>query len=245
MRFACLSILLSLPFQVLYSQQDSIEAKLLNEVIITATRNETKLANVAVPVQIIQSRTIAQSGSVRLTDILTEQTGLFITNANSSLSVGGGIFGNGVGVQGLAPDYVMIMIDGEPLTGRQGGVIDLSRITLNDIKRIEIIKGPSSSLYGSEALGGVINIITRQADNSGLFASLRYGRFNALDASLGYSIKKNKWGLQMAFNRNSFSGYSLTAGSSAKTVDPFQHYTGQMKFTAQFSPKTRLMDTGR
>ncbi len=245
MRIVCFCLLWSFPFQVLKCQQDSIAAKLLNEVIITATRNETKLANVAVPVQLIQARTLVQSGSIRLTDILPEQTGLFITNANSSVSAGGGIFGNGVEVQGLAPDYIMIMVDGEPLTGRQGGVIDLSRITVNDIKRIEIIKGPSSSLYGSEALGGVINIITRQAENNSFFASLRYGRFDALDASLTASVKKDKWGLLIGANRNSFSGYSLVQNASGKTVDPFQNYTGQIKFISQVSPKTRFMLTGR
>jgi outer membrane receptor for ferrienterochelin and colicins len=54
-------------------------------------------------------------------------------------------------------------LDGEPFIGRQGGVIDLSRLSVGNIKKIEIVKGPSSSLYGSEAMGGVVNIITEQA----------------------------------------------------------------------------------
>src|SRR6185436_2317800 len=107
-----------------FSQTDS--SKLLDEVIITATRTERKLGNVAVPVQLINSKIIQQSGSVRLNDILQEQTGLFITSAGATTSAGGGVFGNGVQIQGLSPDYTLILLDGEPIIGRQGGVIDLS-----------------------------------------------------------------------------------------------------------------------
>jgi outer membrane receptor for ferrienterochelin and colicins len=133
-----------------FAQFDSLHAVQMNEVVITATRTERKLGNVAVPVRIIQQKTIQQAGSLRIKDILQEQAGLFITSS----------FGAGVQMQGLNPDYTLILIDGEPLVGRTGGVLDLNRLTVGNIRKIEIVKGPSSSLYGSEAMAGVINIIT-------------------------------------------------------------------------------------
>jgi outer membrane receptor for ferrienterochelin and colicins len=107
------------------SDIDSTFFKSLNEVVVTATRTERKLGNVAIPTQIVSQKIIRLSGSLRLNDILQEQTGIFITGASGSGSVGGGVFGNGVQLQGLSPDHTMILLDGEPLIGRQGGVMDL------------------------------------------------------------------------------------------------------------------------
>src|SRR6186997_2230333 len=184
-----------------FTQEDTLFSKTLTELVVTATRTERKLSNVAVPVQIISRKAITQSGSVRLNDILTEQTGLYITSGGATTSAGGGVFGNGVQIQGLSPDYTLILVDGEPIIGRQGGVIDLSRLTVGNIKKIEIVKGPSSSLYGSEAMGGVVNLITEQSQRDRLNASFRYGRFNSTDADITSSIKRSNWGLQLFGNR--------------------------------------------
>ena len=122
------------------AQQDTLQPTVLDEVILTASRTERKLSNCAVPTYLITQKNIAQSGSVRLNDILSEQTGLNISSNSTTTSAGGGVFGIGVQLQGLSPDYVLILIDGEPVIGRQGGVIDLSRIAVTNIKKIEIVK---------------------------------------------------------------------------------------------------------
>jgi outer membrane receptor for ferrienterochelin and colicins len=228
-----------------FSQEDSTFSKQMDEVVITATRSERKLSNVAVPVQLINNKTIRQSGSLRLNDILQEQTGLYITSGSSAVSAGGGIFGTGVQIQGLSPDYTLILLDGEPIIGRQGGVIDLSRLAVANIKKIEIVKGPSSSLYGSEAMGGVVNIITEQPMANRLDASVRYGRFNSTDADLTASLKRKQWGLQWFGNRNSSDGFDLDKNSPGKTVDPFTNYTTQARFNYQPSSKTKLSLAGR
>jgi outer membrane receptor for ferrienterochelin and colicins len=228
-----------------FSQEDSSKPKQLDEIVITATRTERKLGNVAVPVQLISAKTIQQSGSVRLNDILQEQTGLFITSSGATTSAGGGVFGNGVQIQGLSPDYTLILIDGEPIIGRQGGILDLSRLTVSNIKKVEIVKGPSSSLYGSEAMGGVVNIITEQPKQNKIDASFRYGRFNSTDANLTYSIKKDKWGLQLFGNRNSSDGFDLDKTMPGKTVDPYKNYTGQLRYNYQLSAKTKISLSGR
>jgi outer membrane receptor for ferrienterochelin and colicins len=228
-----------------FSQEDTLFSKTLTELVVTATRTERKLSNVAVPVQIISRKAITQSGSVRLNDILSEQTGLYITSGGATTSAGGGVFGNGIQIQGLSPDYTLILLDGEPIIGRQGGVIDLSRLSVGNIKKIEIVKGPSSSLYGSEAMGGVVNIITEQALLNRLNASFRYGRFNSTDANLTAAIKKQKWGLQLFGNLNSSDGFDLDNTVPGKTVDPFGSYTTQVRFNFLPTEKTRISVSGR
>ena len=227
-------------FFMAYSQEDSAQLKTLDEVVITATRTERKLSNVAVPVQLISQKIIRQSGSIRLNDILQEQTGLFVTSGGTTSTTGGGIFGNGVQIQGLSPDYTLILIDGEPVIGRQGGVIDLARIAVGNIKKIEVVKGPSSSLYGSEAMGGVINIITQQARERRLDAGVRYGRFNSLDANISTGFTTDKIGLQFFANRNHSDGYDLDPAVVGKTVDTYNNHTAQLRFKFQYSLKTKF-----
>jgi outer membrane receptor for ferrienterochelin and colicins len=206
--------------------KDTAKENTLEEVVVTATRTEKKLSNVAVPVTVVNQKTIQQSGSLRLNNILQEQSGLYITN-NS--------FGNGVQIQGLSPDYVMILIDGEPLVGRNGGVLDLNRITVNNIKQIEIVKGPSSSLYGSEAMGGVVNIITQQSKLNTLSANFRYGSFNTTDANIAGSYHYKKFNLSAFVNRNSTDGYDFDKTDIGQTVMPYQSYTSQIKLDQQIS----------
>ena len=201
-----------------------------NEIVVTATRTERKISNVAVPVSIISQKRIQQAGSLRLNDILQEQTGLFMTNG----------FGTGVQMQGLNPDYTLILIDGEPIVGRTAGVLDLNRITVGNIKQIEIVKGPSSSLYGSEALAGVINIITDKPKTNTLNVSARYGSYNTADINLGGSIRKNKFAYQGFGNVYRTDGFSIRPNSVERSIAPIKRYTMQHNFSWYFSEKTNL-----
>ena len=233
--FLIILFLFSLDLWSQTTETDSLFNKKLEEVVVTATRSERKLSNIAVPVTLIQQKTIRQSGSLRLNDILGEQTGLFITQS----------FGRGVQMQGLSPDYTLILLDGEPLIGRMGGVLDLSRLTVGNIKKIEIVKGPSSSLYGSEALAGVINIITDRSNGRKLQADLRYGRFKTIDASLNAATRVGKLSLGAFVNSNSSEGYSLLPNAVQKTVEPFWRLTSQVNLGYDFSEKTRFNMTAR
>lgn len=209
-------------------QKDTAFAQ-LDEVVVTATRSERKLSNVAVPVTVVGQKAIQQSGALRLNNILQEQAGLYITNG----------FGSGVQVQGMSPDYVLILVDGEPLVGRNGGVLDLNRIAVNNIKKIEIVKGPSSSLYGSEAMGGVINIITQNPSHGKLDASLRYGRFQTIDANLSASARHKGFSIAAFGNRNSSDGFSNGTVLVGKTINPYYNYTAQVKMQQDIGPSVK------
>lgn len=232
MKSLAVSFLLILGLTV--NAQDTAEV-FLDEVVVTATRSQRKLSNVAVPTTLISQKQIEQSGSLRLQDILSEQTGLFITQA----------FGKGLQMQGLSSDYTLVLLNGEPLIGRMSGVLDLSRIAVGNIRKIEIVKGPSSSLYGSEALAGVVNIITDKPAADRLSASLRLGRFNTLDGSLNASLKRNKFSAAAFINSNSSEGFRSLPYSNLKTVEPFWRSTNQIDASYQFSAKSKLTWIGR
>ncbi len=212
------------------AQTDSLRD--LQEVVITATRKERRLGNVAVPVTLIQREQIRQAGTLRLRDILQEQSGLLMTSG----------FGVGVQMQGLNPEHTLILVDGQPLVGRTSGVLDLNRIALSGIKRIEIVRGPSSSLYGSEAMAGVINLITESPGQKELSGSIRYGTGNPdkgwalpfasngfqqadLDLQAGYSL--GKWKFRHSNNYLSTDGISFRPFSTDRIPRPIQRITHQ------------------
>ncbi|MEY3419880.1 MAG: hypothetical protein RIR48_160 [Bacteroidota bacterium] len=241
-------LLLTNFIELSYTQEsvtDSMMQVAVPELIVTATRNERMLSNVTVPALLINNKFIKLSGNIRLNDVLQEQTGLFLTSASGSSSVGGGVFGNGIQIQGMSPDYTLIMLDGEPLTGRQGGVIDLSRYSVGNIRKIEVIKGPSSALYGSEAMGGVINIMTEEKRTKSANLTMRYGSFNTADLNLSTNFSHKKSSVFLFANYITSDGYDLQTETPEKTQDPFHNITTQLKWTYRFSDKTRLVWNNR
>jgi len=221
----------------------------MNEVIVTSTRTASKLGNVAVPVQVISQKTIKQSGSLRLKDILQEQAGLSITNG----------FGAGIQMQGLNPDYTLILINGEPLVGRTAGVLDINRISIGNIKKIEIVKGPSSSLYGSEAMAGVINIITEEPTSKSLEASIRYGfgnpdkgwitpidaliekdAFKSTDINLNASSTIKKTSIRYSGNAYYIDGVSYRPYSTLRLPQPIWRITNQLQVNRKIDDKTQF-----
>jgi outer membrane receptor for ferrienterochelin and colicins len=209
-------ILITIPHLAL-GQVDSTHTEVLDEVVVTATRNERVMGSLPMPVTLIPKIKIKNMGSVRLNDVLTEQTGLVVVPQVNGQ-------GSGLQLQGFNPDYTLILIDGEPLVGRTTGTLELSRISIGNIKQIEIVKGPSSSLYGSEALAGVINIITERPTKTQGSFNARYGSNNTLDLNTDASFSTDKFGVYAFVNRYSSDGYDLSPESSGKTVSPFTNY---------------------
>ena len=148
-------------------------------------------------------------------------------------------------MQGLNPDYTLILVDGEPLVGRTSGVLDLNRLTVGNVKKIEIVKGPSSSLYGSEALAGVINIITEKGFQDKIVAGYRYGSFNTSDANINASTRIGKLGMNAFFNAYHTNGYSVRPNSIERSSLPVWRVTPQLKLNYIFSDRTTLNISAR
>jgi len=211
-------------FSFSQSLKDTVLQNELNEVIVTATKTFRQLSNLPLPAKLISKNEIDKSSSSRLSDILDDQIGIFIVP-----DFGGA---NGIQIQGLDSQYTLILIDGYPLIGRQSGTLDLDRISIGNIDKIEIIKGSSSSLYGTDAIGGVINLITSKAIDSISFdISSKISSNSSKEYDLNFGrISKEAGVLNAYFNLNHSDGYDLIKSDLLKTVEPFKNYTGFLRY---------------
>lgn len=219
---------------------DSVKSNQLQEVVITGTRTQRSVATLPLPTQIITGESIRKSGLSRLNEIIQEQTGLITVP-----DFGGG---EGIQMQGLDAAYVMILIDGQPLFGRSAGTLNLARITVNNIERIEIVKGASSCLYGSEALAGVVNIITKKPEITEKLktkVSYKHSSFNTNDVATTVEYGKKKIGLELFANYFNTDGYNLTDNSFTQTVEPYSNFTIQPKIKINFSEAISLLINAR
>ena len=213
------------------------------EIVVTANRSERKLSNVAVPTQLVSRKRIQQTGSLKVQDVLQEQTGLVIVNSTLGTSLNGypNPFGQGVQMLGLDPSYTAILLDGEPLIGRNAGILKLGRLATGNIRQIEIVKGPSSSLYGSEAMAGVINMITETPQKESIDLQLHQASNQTWGTTLSYSNRFHKTGVQFFVNRYATGGYDLDPSIYGKTIVPSRDWSGQLKITQEISKNGQLL----
>ncbi|MDR2273497.1 MAG: TonB-dependent receptor [Sphingobacterium sp.] len=213
---------------------------------LEAVDNLVKAENAAMPIKVITKREIELMGSRRLDEVLKEQTGIAIVN-----DIAGGSRAVGVQIQGFSSNYVMVLVDGQPMLGRNSGNFDLSRISVTNIERIEIIKGASSCLYGSDALGGAINIITRHgAITPQAHASLLYGTLNTVDATIeGETPFSNQRGSAVVsgnyYRTDGFNTDKQYLSSKSTTFPPYTNYSFQGRVRYRTSKNGTLGLTGR
>ena len=170
---------------MLIAQTDNLSRQ-LDEVVVTATGTPHTLKDVPVQTEIISRKQIEQLGAATFEDILSQLCPGFDFNA--------GDMGSQMTLNGLGNNYILIMIDGKRLNGDNGGENDLGRIDPHNIDHIEIVKGAGSALYGSDAMAGVINIITRHHDDEAIYIenTTRAASYNDLRQhnSIGFSVGK-------------------------------------------------------
>ncbi|HRP70828.1 MAG TPA: TonB-dependent receptor plug domain-containing protein, partial [Turneriella sp.] len=145
-----------------------------HKVVLSAQRSESRLADSVVQVEVIDKEQIREKGARTVTEALNNETGFFIQR---------GIFGDNVQLQGLDSQYLLIMKDGERLNGRINGQYDTSRLRVDNVEQIEIVRGSSSAIYGSDAIAGVVNIITARPKKPLIDAKLQGGNLGAADLS--------------------------------------------------------------
>lgn len=187
----------------------------LNEVVVTGTGTHNRLKNSPVAVDIISQKELqnVSFGSF-------ENTMMSLT---PSLSFTPNAMGSYLQLNGLSNRYVVIMVDGKRLAGDVSGNIDLSRINMSNIKRIEILKGAASSLYGSEAMGGVINIITEKPKNRIFFSSdTRCAEWGQFTQALNLDVNTKWIGSSTSYQRNQSHGWQL---------NPQEYSKGKLKDT--------------
>ncbi|WP_153115953.1 TonB-dependent receptor domain-containing protein [Rhodocyclus tenuis] len=163
-------------------------------IFVTATRQEARSNELLSDVTVISREQIEQAGQTSIEQLLAQQPGIeFWANGGPGSS-------SSVSIRGANSDHTVVLIDGQRFGSLMGGP-DFSRLPLAQIERIEILRGPASSLYGADAIGGVIQIFTRRGEGPArINASTGYGSYGTSDSTLGVS------------GGNETVSYSLQAG---------------------------------
>ncbi|MCK5137701.1 MAG: TonB-dependent receptor [Bacteroidales bacterium] len=230
-------ILLSL-CQMGWSQGLTEDTLAIEEVVITGSKVEVSRKNIPFSVSLVSREELGQTTESALLPVLSEQIpGLFVTERGvTGFGVAGGAAGqiNMRGLGGNPTTQVLILIDGHPqFMGLMGHHLPDAYVT-SDAERIEVIRGPGSILYGSNAFGGVINIITKKQKKDGIEANarLQYGSYNTQKymASLGY--KKKKFNVFTSFNHDRTDGHRDSAD--------FKITNGYVKTGYQFNKHLKI-----
>ncbi|WP_162903077.1 TonB-dependent receptor [Taibaiella koreensis] len=207
----------------------------LNEVVVTGVGRPTRLDEAVSVYKIITAADLRAQGAVTLQEALRNQAGINISQD--------GILGGQMNMRALSGANVKIMIDGLPVNGREASNVDLGQFNMANVEKIEIVQGPMSVMYGSDAIGGVINITTKtnkhswNAGANAFYESI--GRYN-----FGADIARN-WGndnLSLNFSRNFFEGWDPSKGDLPRNPawKPKEQYIGNLKYIHRFSENTVL-----
>jgi len=164
-------------------------------VVVTATRVPTPLEEVLAPVVVIDRDTIARSVASDVPDLLRFHAGLEISRN------GGPGQTTAVFIRGAESNHTLVLVDGVRINPGTIGLAALQNIAPSSIERIEVVKGPRSSLYGTDAIGGVVNVITRRGSRDGWSTEVGYGDYDTRSASVvgGLSGERLEFDLGVAW----------------------------------------------
>jgi len=193
------------------SAQQSDTTIVLEDVIVTATRSEISLEDSPVPTEVIGKDEIEKLNLNTMSDLL-QQKGYFLAPMKSG----------GFQLRGLSSEYVLVMIDGVPVAGRQSGALDLSNIYLGNVERVEIVKGSMSSLWGNHAIGGVINIITKKGGENSTLISSQYGTNNEHLTGITTTIGKKNLKNVSQISYGGSDGFDIDPDTYGNNVLGFQ-----------------------
>ncbi|MCB8998553.1 MAG: TonB-dependent receptor [Bacteroidales bacterium] len=198
----------------------------MDEVVVTAQMAPKRVDQSIYQVKVLNSKLIAEKGANNLSDLLDGELNLRIAK--------GGVLGSSMSVNGLSGEHVKILIDGVPVIGRMNGNIDLSQLNLNNVDHIEIVEGPMSVQYGSNALAGAINIISKENTRNKLLASANtyYESVGVYNAGASLMVNKKSHSFSVDGARNFFGGFSLP-GNNSRVQDwkPKEQYNADMYYS--------------
>ena len=214
----------------------------LAQVVVTGTRTPKLLANTPVLTNVITRSDIEKADATNLRDLLqTSMPGIEFSYAMNQQTH--------INFAGFGGQSLLILVDGERLAGETMDDVDFTRLSMDNVERIEIVRGAASALYGSNAAGGVINIITRSATQPfKLNLNARVARHNEWRQGMSLQLKGGKWANLLALNHTSIDNYDVTNGPSplarvVTTIYGDKTWNGSNQLS--FKPLEGLKLTGR
>ncbi len=227
--------------QIAKAQTDST-FNTLDEVVVTATKSPKKLSETGKVIKVITKEQIEQSGGKDLSQILNEQVGVTVNGATSNPGKDKSLF-----LLGATDKYTLILLDGIPLNepAGVGGSFDLRLLSLDNIERIEILQGSQSTLYGSNAVAGVINIISKKpaSKQPQLNGLLTYGSYNTFKGNANISQKTKLLEYDLNYTYTTTDGISEakdTTGKANFDKDGFTQHAVQAIVGINVTDKLKL-----
>ena len=211
----------------------------LNDVVITGTRSPHLLKDVPVHTEVITSRDFQRTGATSVDEALQSSIGIIVSEDLS---------GQGAAIRGVEGDRVLVLIDGERAVGRVRGSLDLGQFSLSNVEKIEVVKGTGSTLYGSDAIGGVINIITKKPGVTGGHADLYFdgGSHTSLNPSTSLEYGNQNRGLTLGAKYFATDGFDLDKTDlHTDGIEKIRRLNVDSKFRQRLSEKWSTTASGR
>ena len=212
----------------------------LDKIVVTPSRTEESSGDVGRAVDVVTSSDIEKSGSQDLAGALTDLTSVDISN------YGGPNAEKSIRMRGSTSAQVLVLMDGRPINNPRDGSVDLSNIPLDNISRVEVMHGPGSSLYGSSAMGGVVNIITKNPPKEGQKTELysSFGTARTYIERMLYGAKVKKLGFLVSGGYESSEGFRENSELSAKDCNLKLGYELNEENNANFNSGFYTSKTG-
>ena len=196
----------------------------LTTFVVTGQYSESSVENSVHKVKVIDSKRIEAQGAVNLQELMEQEMNIRVSQDN--------VLGSSMSIQGLSGENVKILIDGVPVVGRMNGNVDLSQINLNNIERVEIVEGPLSVNYGTNALAGTINLITKKNKKRfGARAEAYYETVGQYNFNASVDLAKNTHAFTLSGGRNFFDGFSFEDTSRVQQWRPKEQIFGSLKYS--------------
>ena len=215
-----------------------------NQVVVTGNRQQTFIKDSPVLTHVINSQEINNSGYTSVKDVLA----MSLPNFQSSMWTHANFTSDRVKIQGLSDKYILFLVDGARVSGEFSGMLDFSMLDISNVERIEFVEGGMSSLYGSSAIGGVVNIITKK--NSKKFTtkfSYTYDMPMVVSQSLMVGLKHEALSYSLNLSKNRSDGYDLTkqdevyndnqGGAYTKTLEKYNSFSQNHKLSFHYKKK--------
>lgn len=190
------------------------------EVVVTGQYGPTEIQASTLPVRVITKEMITQRAATNLTEIFQQEPNIRIAQDP--------VLGTIMTMNGLEGQHIKILIDGVPMIGRSDGNLDLDRIQVQDVERIEIIENAMSVAYGTNALGGIINIITKKSSPD-QWTTRIMGQIQSneqYNASIALGRKWKRFAMELNYNFSHFNGFSTDTLRSQTWNPKQQHFIG-------------------
>ncbi|MEO8734308.1 MAG: TonB-dependent receptor, partial [Flavobacteriales bacterium] len=193
----------------------------LNDVVVTGQYKPTTADKAVQRMHVIDAEQIKRMNAQNLGDVLGQELNMQLAQDN--------VLGTSLSMRGLGGENVKILVDGVPVIGRQDGNLDLAQIDLSGIDRVEVLEGPLSVSYGTNALAGTVNLITRKntGDGYSLKATTYAEAVGRLNVSVAAGQRFGKSDVLLTLGRNFFGGWNPYQGS---IYDFSRHYADSTRY---------------